>query len=140
MTTLTNRYRKSSEQHVDLGNSRCRQDMEHMSKIKVWFDQHEPFDENIAGLRSLSTGIMAREGDGVNCDMVEEIGFAIHQKLDGKKYSEAKLKRADQIKPLAYLFSNVKLGKKIIYINPLTLFTRLIAMVQREDDILKFFN
>ena len=135
MTTLTNRRTRSSEQHVDLGASRCRRDYEDMMKIKAWLDQHEPFDENVPGLRSLSTGLTAKEGDGVNCDMAEEVGLTIHRKLDNVVFTEAKISRADHIKPLAFLFSNVKLGKKVIYIDPLTLFSRLIAMVQREDDI-----
>ena len=83
----------------------------------------------------------AREGDGVNCDLAEDVGAMIHKKLDNIVFSEAKMKRSDQVKPLASLFSNVKLGKKIIYIDTLTMFTRLISMVRREENIIsKFFE
>ena len=68
------------------------------------------------------------------------LGRLIHQKIDNVTFTVAKMKRSDQIKPLAFLFSNVKLGKSMVYFNPLTLFTRLIAMVQREDNMEKFFD
>ena len=111
-----------------------------MMKIKEWFNQHEPFDENVSGLRSLATGVTARDGDGVDCDNAEEVGRKIQRKLDNVKVNEAKIKRSDHIKPIAFLYNNVKLGQKVIYINPLTLFTRLVAMIQREENLEKFFE
>ena len=108
--------------------------------MRAWLDQHEPFDENVPGLRSLSTGVTAKDGDGVNPDMVEAIGQKIHKKLDNVVFTDAKISRKDHIKPLAFLYSSVKLGKKVFYIDPTTLFTRLIAMVQREENIEKYFE
>ena len=140
MVALTGRNRKTSEQHAEFGKTRCNQDRRDMLKMKEWFEQHEPFDENISGLRSLSTGITACDGDGVNCDQAEEVGREIHRKLDRVKVDEAKIKRADHIKPIAFLYNNVKLGQKVIHINPLTLFTRLVAMIQREENLEKFFE
>ena len=140
MTTFTGRERKSSEQHVDMTKSRRQRDYTDMMKIRAWLDQHEPFDENVPGLRSLSTGLTAKDGDGVNCDRAEEVGLAIHKKMDNLVFTDAKISRSDHVKPLAYLYSNVKIDKKSIYINPLTLFTRLIAIVQREEHIEKYFS
>ena len=82
----------------------------------------------------------AKEGDGVNCDSAEEVGLAIHRKMDNIAFTDAKISKSDHVKPLAFLYSNIKVGKKDTYINPLTLFTRLVAMVQREDDIEKYFE
>ena len=140
MVSLTGRMRKTSEQHAEFGKSRCNQDRRDMMKIKEWFNQHEPFDENVSGLRSLATGVTARDGDGVDCDNAEEVGRKIQRKLDNVKVNEAKIKRSDHIKPIAFLYNNVKLGQKVIYINPLTLFTRLVAMIQREENLEKFFE
>lgn len=72
--------------------------------------------------------------------MAEAVGMAIHKKMDNIIFTDAKISKADHLKPLAFLYSNIKVGKKEMYINPLTLFTRLVAMVQREDDIEKFFE
>ena len=57
MSTLTERQRKSSEQHLDMTKSRCNRDFADMMKLKEWFNLHEPFDENVPGLRSISSGM-----------------------------------------------------------------------------------
>lgn len=101
-----------------------------MSKIYEWFDQHEPFDENVPGLRSLSSGVIA--DDKINCDSAEEIGYTMQEKLNNVNVAEAKIKRCDEVKPLAYLHKKVKIGtKKEIVLDPTVLFSRLIVMVQR---------
>ena len=61
MTTLTGRRTRSSEQHVDLGESRCRRDYVDMLKIRSWLDQHEPFDENIPGQDRCQRGSQRRK-------------------------------------------------------------------------------
>ncbi len=82
MTTATNLKHKTSEQHVKLGTSRTKRDQEDLGKIQSWFSQHEPFNLNQPKLCSLSSGLTASEGDGVNCDEEEQVGSKIHKKLD----------------------------------------------------------
>ena len=50
MTTMTKLKSSTSEQHVDLGASRCNRDFKDLKKIQGWFNSHEPFDvdENCA--------------------------------------------------------------------------------------------
>ena len=84
----------------------------------------------------MSTGIMATGEDQVNCDLAEEIWINICQKIDNIIVAAAKIKRNDRIKTLASLYNKVMLGKhKGININPINLFTRLIAVAQPEEDI-----
>jgi len=54
MTTMTEVRMKASEQHIELGRSRCNCDFQDLLKIQEWFDQHEPFDLKEVKLRSLS--------------------------------------------------------------------------------------
>ena len=44
MTTATKLQHKTSDQHIELSISRCKRDVEDLSKIQMWFDQHEPFN------------------------------------------------------------------------------------------------
>ena len=101
---------KTSEQHAELGSSRCQRDSKDMMKVSEWFDQHEPFDENVSGLRSLSTGVTA--DDTRNCDIADEIGFRMQEKLNNVNVADAKMKRSEQIKPLAFLYNKIKIRTK----------------------------
>lgn len=82
MTTATNLKHKTSDQHIELGISRCKRDFEDLSKIQVWFSQHEPFNMNERRLRSLSSGLTATDSDDVNCHRTEDVGAKIQQQLD----------------------------------------------------------
>ena len=67
-----------------------------MSKVLEWFDEHELFDENVTGLRSLSTGVTG--DDKLNCDSAEEFGFLMQEKLNNVNVADAKIKRSEQAK------------------------------------------
>ena len=140
MNVLTGLGTKTNEQHIELSSSRCKRDYDDMAKLSVWFCQHEPFDENVPGLRSLSTGIMATDEDQVNCDLAEKIDLNIHQKLDNIIVADGKIKRNDRIQTLASLYNKVGKKHKEINVNPVNLFTRLIAVAQRDKDISTYFK
>eukprot|EP00795_Rhopilema_esculentum_P008020 gene8020-13930_t len=65
MSELTGAYRKTSEQHVQLGPSRVSRDNKDLTLIKEWFDRHNPFGEDGQHLKSLSTGLIARMLDEI---------------------------------------------------------------------------
>ena len=65
----------------------------------------------------------------------------MQEKLNNVIVADAKMKRSEQIKPLAFLYNKIKIGtKKEIVIDPTALFSRLIVMVQREDDMSTYFQ
>ena len=97
MTTMTHLKHNTSEQHIEFGSSRSRRDFKDLSNIQEWFNDHEPFDLNEQRLRSLSTGLTATEGDGVNCDKTEQVGEKIQKQLDNVTITEASIKRNDKI-------------------------------------------
>ena len=92
MTTITNTKHKTSEQHVDLSLSWSNRDFKDLGKIQEWFEQHEPFNLSEGRLCSLSSGLTATDGDGVDCDITEEVGAKIQKKLDNVSVAEASLK------------------------------------------------
>ena len=62
-TILTDLGTKSSEQHEEMGHSRIKRDHEDTAMLVDWFSQDDPFDVNVSGIRSLSTGITATKED-----------------------------------------------------------------------------
>ena len=140
MTTMTHLKHNTSEQHIEFGSSRSRRDFKDLSNIQEWFNDHEPFDLNEQRLRSLSTGLTATEGDGVNCDKTEQVGEKIQKQLDNVTITEASIKRNDKIRSLDHLYPGIQIDKQKAHINPTLLFSRLIAIVQREEDMSPYFE
>ena len=140
MTSLTDAKHKTSEQHTELGESRSSRDYHDLCTIQAWFDKHEPFDINEPRLRSLSTGLTASDGDGVNCQEAEKVGACIQRKLDNVNVHLASIKRSEQIKSLDSLFPGVHIDKQKVRIDPNHLFQRLLLVAQRENDMLPFFE
>ena len=140
MTRATNLQHRTSEQHMELGTSRSKRDQEDLAKIQSWFCQYEPFHHNQPKLCSLSSGLTASEDDGVNCDQTERVGAKIHKQLSNVRVTDASIKRSDQVRSLDYLQPGIQVEKKKVNINPTMLFSRLIAIVQREEDMASFFE
>ena len=140
MTAITNLKHNTSDQHVELGISRYKRDFKDLCSIQEWFDQHEPFDINEPRLRSLSLSLIAAEGDGINCDKTEQIGAQIQKQLDNINVTEGSIKRIQQVQSLNHLLPGLKVDKKQVYINPTILFSMLIAIIQREEEISPYFD
>ena len=100
MTTLTGNSYQTSEQHKDLKSSRMMRDKTDFLKLKAWFSNNNPFIQDQPYLKSLSTGLHTTEGDGVNCDRVEQVGQKIQEKFDSKSFTDVSIRRSDQVKTL----------------------------------------
>ena len=124
MCTLTQLQHITSEQHVELGQSRCERDPQDCEKILHWFGDHNPFDLATSKLSSLTTGLTDRNDDDINCDRVEEVGVEIQKKLDNCCFTAASIKRKDHIRTLQNLQPGIMVGKKIVHIDPGILFMR----------------
>ena len=103
-----------------------------------WFDAYDPFDAGRTDLQSLFTGLLADET--TNCDKCEEVGKMIQSKLDGYCFAKATVKRADQVKTFGHLTNVVKINKSKVIIDPTKLFTRLIVLMERSNDIVMSFK
>ena len=132
MSTLTSHIHQTSEQHAEERESRIDRDMRDQAAVKTWLEEHSPV---VRQLISIANGITASEESMVNCDEVEEVGAKIQQSLDDVRFTAAKIKRSDKVKTLASLQSSVKIAEEEVAIDPMTLFTRLIALVMRGSDI-----
>ena len=138
ISSLTKLLHVSSEQHVELGASRKRRDTFDLQKIISWFNDHNPFLVNEPCLKSLSTGLTANEE--INCDDAERVGENIQKLLDNLTIEEAKISKKDHIKTLDTPQTGIVIDAKTVYIDPLILFTRLSAIIQREGWVTDYFK
>ena len=76
------------------------------------------------------SGLIATEG--INCDDVETVGENIQKSLDNVTVEEAKIHKNDQIKTLDTLQTGIVIDSETLYVDPLILFTRLVAITQRD--------
>ena len=140
MTGLTGKERSGFE-HQELGSARRRRDTADLLKLVQWFEDNDPFDIEVSALRSLSSGLTAENGDGINCDDVASVGHAIQQSLDFSTVADAKIKRKSKIKTLNDLEPAVKVGEKSFHVDPMTLFLRCVSIAQRlDEDVEQYFE
>ena len=139
MSNLTGQIHQTSEQLVELRESRINRDTKDLTILQSWFGEHSPFT-NARELVSIATGITATEESLVNCDKAEEVGNKIQHILHDVEFTAAKIKRSDKVKTLAYLQTSIKIADEEIFIDPMTLFSRLIALVMRENYVMSYFT
>lgn len=136
LITLT----KGSDQHKELFSARTKVDFADYEKIKSWFKEHNPFESG-SQLISLDSGLVD-EKDIVTCDKSEELGALIQKDLDGKTFAKVSFKKKNQICTLQRLYSAIKVGSDSVTIDSLTLFLRLVVVIERkpEDEITEYFK
>ena len=78
--------------------------------------------------------------DSVNCETAELIGLNILRKLDGKTFSEISFKKKDCDTTLLHLQKGITLDNKKLHFNSSVLFSRLVALRERENDIKSCFQ
>ena len=135
MSVLTGLLHSNSEQHIELGKSRLKRDNSDLEKLINWFDIHEPFNKIETNLKCLASGLTAAEEDDA-----EDVGRAIHFKLDNISVKDAKIKRTDQVRTIGKLRPGIKIDGKTTHIDPTLLFIRLTALLGPQDDVSKKFD
>ena len=101
---------------------------------------HSPFtirEEFVA----LDTGLVD-VGHSSTCDKTNEVSGDIQKEMDGQVYTDCSIKRSKQVSTLQSLYASVNLGTEKVTIDPLTLFLRLIVLVERkpENEIVDHFR
>ena len=105
------------------GSTRCNRDDGDLNTILKWLAKHSPFDMQRPELTSLSSGLTASDGDGVNCDEVEEVGLLLQGKLDEVKYHEASFKRTEKVRTLIHSTKGITIDQETVHVEPLILFS-----------------
>ena len=84
-------------------------------------------------LIALDIGVVDIENRAAG-DQAEEIGASVQKNLDGQTFLNCKFKRKDQISSLKSLYSSIQVEKENVTIDPLTLFLRLLVVVERKPE------
>ncbi|KAJ8898411.1 hypothetical protein PR048_003771 [Dryococelus australis] len=77
----------SSEQHVELRDSRRTRDAHDVAVLLSWLKEHSPWDVDC--LRSLASGDVG--DDSINCDQAEYVGLGAIERIIGSNVGEVKL-------------------------------------------------
>ena len=129
--------RRNADQ--DLGKCRLKSYYKDLQNLITWLSHqsHNPFDSNRTNLQVLDSGLIADQL--IICDDAEDIGRIIQQKLDNVALGDASIKRLQQAITFASLKPSVKVCSQTAVIDPMVLFSCLVVLVQRTNDISSYF-
>uniref|UniRef100_A0A1B0CSS6 Uncharacterized protein n=1 Tax=Lutzomyia longipalpis TaxID=7200 RepID=A0A1B0CSS6_LUTLO len=128
----------TSEQHVELRDSRKSRDFKDVLSFTTWLEQRDPFaDRPENELASLSTGMIGDEH--VNCDYALEIGKDSIKSMIGKSFTDVKLKRSSKVKPLSAMSNVALIGGDEVQINNELLMSRIMCLQDRFNTPLSTF-
>ena len=133
LVTAKSNLKDKAPLHVDARNSSRNRDSAILHQLFSWLTENNPFEElrNPDILVSFSSGLISRGNDGINPEKAMEVGLQIQTNHDGHNYSVT-MHTKDKVKPLSTLQKAVKVKDKIIYIDAMRLFTRLMIIGERE--------
>ncbi|KAK3932952.1 Elongation factor 4, partial [Frankliniella fusca] len=124
----------SSEQHVELRDSRRRRDQQDLEKFLLFLKLHNPFEKHPDELVSLSSGAVGDKT--INCDRAEELGKKSLLMSVGKDFKTLKLHRKDACKSLASLSqTHARVGDDNVEINSNQLFHRSLCVLKTAEEI-----
>ena len=78
-TDLSGLAVNSSQQHVDLGQTRRCKNQSDCQKFVQWLKERNPFLFEDEHLHSLSLGLVSNGRDDVNCENLEEVGLLMQK-------------------------------------------------------------
>ena len=142
MQKLTKVNYDKTRKHVDVTESRLKQDAKDLAKLKTFLEDRNPFvsSESPEGpLRNIYNGLEADMN--VNAYDAKSVGISILKSLEGKSIADTTLQRKFQVVSMASK-SGVKIGDDVIHIDQQLLFQRLTVMARKtvEDlqDVFKY--
>ena len=134
------RCHRTSDQRVELGSIYCNRDVGDLNTILKWLAQHNPFDIQRPELRSLSSGLTASGGDGVNCDRSQKLDSYSKENSMTSNITKHRLKALRKSVTLINLTKGIKIDQETVHVEPLILFSRLLALLERCEDTTPYFQ
>uniref|UniRef100_A0A6P7G9N6 Uncharacterized protein LOC114339480 n=1 Tax=Diabrotica virgifera virgifera TaxID=50390 RepID=A0A6P7G9N6_DIAVI len=129
---------ETSEQHVDLRDSRITRDHQDLHTFRDWLSNHNPFASRRKNeLVALATGLLG--DDSINCDKALEIGRESMEKVNGS-FGYLKLKRKDKVTPLSTLSRSIVVRDVRVEVSPQQLFNRIVCVMKSEDCLKEAFT
>ena len=89
MSSVTRTIQFSSEKHMKLGRIIIPQDVQYLSHLPLQLGSFNSFDIHGEILWFLSSGRMAQDGDGINCDDDHAINKTVQKNLNNLTITRA---------------------------------------------------
>ncbi|CAG5075387.1 Protein of unknown function [Cotesia congregata] len=124
----------TSEQHIDLTNSRLKKDNNDLMLMYNWILAHKPF-EHRESLTSLSTGIVG--GENINCHEALKLGTLSMGAMIGKNAQNVSMCFKYEVKPLSTAKAGIHADVKYANLNPMMLFQRICVLTKDDEDLTK---
>lgn len=128
----------TTDQHVDARKSRMERDNRDVKILQEMLELKNPFTNTSSFVVSLGTGITGDET--INCHMAKEVGETIIAELIGRQFINIKMKRSDSVRSLATITSTVKIKDKVVAIEPMVLYQRILLIKKDSDDLVDYFK
>lgn len=125
--------RSSSEQHVEMRDSRRKADTRDAETFLSWLEQHSPWDTSSSCLRSLSSGVVGDET--VNCYKAAALGEVAIKETIGRTFGEVKLSRKYKALTLQSMSGTVKVRDQEVPVNTTQLLWRILCVIQGPEEL-----
>lgn len=130
---------RTSEQHVELRESRKAHDSKDLEAILKWLEIHSPFGVNDSKVMvNLALGIAA--GQTCNCDEAFTIGELSLASMVGKSFADVKYSNKFKVVNILNSLKSVAKHGPILGENSVHLFNRLMATVTDQNDVKSCFS
>lgn len=126
----------TSEQHVDMSESRQSRDTEDTLKILDFLKTRDPFKDD-ESLHNICSGVTADES--VNVDNACAVGHNIMDKMTGNNVTDYSFKKKDKAITLDSR-NSVKINGDPVEIDPMLLFQRLLTAGERSNELPLLFK
>lgn len=125
---------ETSEQHVDLSDSRLNKDNADLKRMNDWLLTHKPFEYR-ESLTSLSTGIVGAAN--INCHEALKQGHQSMAAIVGKNAQSVSMSCKYKVKPLSVAQSGVHVDSKCSNVDSMLLFQRICVLTKDNEDLTK---
>lgn len=136
MSHLTNVSRVSSEQHIEMSDSRKLRDLKDFQTLHQFLEDHNPFDLQCIELRNVFSGLVDSEHK-VNADEAKLIGLQIHSKMNGKAFNCVTMVKKDQAVTMKILKKGIVIDGVIKHVDTGLLTQRMLVCLYVNPDLQK---
>ena len=98
----------------------------------------KPFRNASSFVISLGTGITGDET--INCHVDKDVDEKIIAQLIGRQFINFKIQRCDNVRSLATMISTVKIKVKVVAIEPMVLYLRMLFVKKDSNDLSEYFK
>ncbi|KAJ8867077.1 hypothetical protein PR048_032939 [Dryococelus australis] len=125
----------SSEQHVELRDSRRTRDACDVAVLLSWLKEHSPWEVDC--LRSLASDV---ENDSINCGQAKYVDLGAIKRIIGSTFGEVKLMQKNSVKPLSEVARSILIRDDALELNSHQLFMWIVYVMKTQNDLKHYLS